>query len=145
MKNRKKTLWILEGVLYAACVADGLLTMLGVPGMMSGWNLTLGNILSVVFFLPMAFLISQAYSERDEDPIRMVRLWSAAALLGSLVLLVVISFCLGAPVWVQNVLWGLWILVNPPVINCSIMVLPFFLWAVVLISAWMALKSLRGK
>lgn len=144
METWKKVLGGLQAFLFVACGVDGVCTILGVPYTDTLGNVILGNILSVLFFLPLGAALIMSWRQRDLDVAKLIRLWSVVVLGGSLVLLIVIYFAILAavPKFVGDTLTILWTILNLPTINCSIMIFPVFAWAVIMISSNLVVRGM---
>lgn len=145
LRNWKLFLAISQAVLFVLCAVDGICTILGVPGTETNANVLLGNLLSTLFFVPMAAGLFYSWKTLDIMPMKLIQLLSIIVLAGSTVLLLLIAMTLPAPQFVSLTFTVLLFVLNLPALNCSNLFLPMFAWAVLLISSTMLIGKLRKR
>jgi len=134
MKN--KGLYILWSGLFILCAACGF-----IPSPEGAVRPVL-TALSVMFFLPPAWLLHRARQQGDTDTIKLVRNLSGASLLLT-GLVLVLSFLLALRGrWLGEVLHALLIVISCPMVCSGYWVLSLFLWACLLM---VSLSMLRKK
>ena len=133
---KKKSLYILWGVLFALC---GLLGFLPEPEGALRWLMT---VLSVIFFVPPALLLYLAYREGNRDGCRLIRNLAALSLGLTLGLLVLNLALAVSGEWVGNFLHALLVVISCPMICSGYWVLSLFLWACLLMAGIRSLKDL---
>lgn len=136
MKTVKSVLPALLLLLWGLCAIDGVCvalekTFLGIGG---------GNVASGLFFALVA--VNLGVFAGNRKALRRLFAWSVAALLGLVALLLALwgLLALGAPAGVRNACVALMSTVIAPVTSCSVMFLPIFGWACVLIGSRMLLR-----
>lgn len=134
---------VMQAVLFVLCAVDGLCTILGVPYTDTVLNLIVGNVLSGLFFVPLAMTLIFAWKTWDEEPVKLVRLWALVVILGTLATMI-LSLLIPSTT-VNYILWLLWTVLNLPTVNCSILALPIFAWSLLLVGSHTMLRKMRYK
>lgn len=135
----KKTLFALWGGLFILCAGLGF-----IPGFSqnigSGVQAVL-TLLSVVFFVPPAWLLVDAVKRKDSDTLKLVRNLSVLSL--GLTLLVMILNMLSAlgTVTMGDILFGMLIVVSSPMVCSGYWALSLFLWACLLLASLSLLRK----
>ena len=127
MKN--KSLLAIWGIFYIICAGLGF-----IPEPEGAVRIFLTAI-SILFFVPPAILLFDAFSAGDEKTIRLIRLLSALSLALTLVLLT--ANCLAAlgASWLGTLLHILLVIGTAPMLCSNYWVLSLFLWAVLLLAS----------
>lgn len=125
----RKTVYILWGALFALCAGLGFVTE---PRGVLRWLLTA---LSVVFFLPPAYLLVTARRQGDRDTCCLIRNLAALSLALTLLTLIAnVMFAVGSQ-RLGLFLHGVLVVVSSPMICSGYWALSLFLWACILIGA----------
>lgn len=125
----KKTLFVLWGVLFIVCAGLGFIPE---PAGAVRFALTA---LSVVFFLPPAWLLYTARQTGDEPTRLLIRNLSALSLILTLVLLVGNVLSALASEFVGGLLHTVLVIVSAPMVCSGYWVLSLFLWACLLMAS----------
>ena len=133
MTNRVLT--ILWGVLYAVCAGLGFIP--APKGI--AWGLMV--FFSLVFFLPPFVLLNRASRAGDTVTLKRLRtvalIWLAVTVVMILLNILSVAFSELA----GTVLYYFLILLTAPMICSQVWLLPLFLWACLMIAAWMKLRT----
>ena len=127
MKN--KSLLAIWGIFYIICAGLGF-----IPEPEGAVRIFLTAI-SVLFFVPPAILLFDAFSAGDEKTIRLIRLLSALALALTLVLLTANFLAALGASWLGTLLHILLVIGTAPMLCSNYWVLSLFLWAVLLVAS----------
>ena len=127
MKN--KSLLAIWGIFYIICAGLGF-----IPEPEGAVRIFLTAI-SVLFFVPPAILLFDAFSAGDEKTIRLIRLLSALSLALTLVLLTANFLAALGASWLGTLLHILLVIGSAPMLCSNYWVLSLFLWAVLLVSS----------
>lgn len=131
---KSKTLFTLWGGLFVLCAALGFI---GAPGTALRIFMTL---LSVAFFIPGALLLRRSKEQGNREIALLIRNFSAASLILTVVLLIANFLSVLAPKLLGNILYSILIVVSTPMICSGYWVLSLFLWACLMIYAIKILK-----
>ena len=127
MKN--KSLLAIWGIFYIICAGLGF-----IPEPEGTVRIFL-TVISILFFVPPAILLFDAFSAGDEKTIRLIRLLSALSLALTLVLLTAnFLAALGSP-GLGSFLHVLLVIGSAPMVCSNYWVLSLFLWAVLLVAS----------
>ena len=127
MKN--KSLLAIWGIFYIICAGLGF-----IPEPEGAVRIFLTAI-SILFFVPPAILLFDAFSAGDEKTIRLIRLLSALSLALTLVLLTANFLAALGASWLGTLLHILLVIGSAPMLCSNYWVLSLFLWAVLLVSS----------
>lgn len=127
MKN--KSLLAIWGIFYIICAGLGF-----IPEPEGAVRIFLTAI-SVLFFVPPAILLFDAFSAGDEKTIRLIRLLSALSLALTLVLLTANFLAALGTSWLGTLLHILLVIGSAPMLCSNYWVLSLFLWAVLLVAS----------
>ena len=127
MKN--KSLLAIWGIFYIICAGLGF-----IPEPEGAVRIFLTAI-SVLFFVPPAILLFDAFSAGDEKTIRLIRLLSALSLALTLVLLTANFLAALGAGWLGTLLHILLVIGTAPMLCSNYWVLSLFLWAVLLVAS----------
>ena len=127
MKN--KSLLAIWGIFYIICAGLGF-----IPEPEGAVRIFLTAI-SVLFFVPPAILLFDAFSSGDEKTIRLIRLLSALSLALTLVLLTANFLAALGAGWLGTLLHILLVIGSVPMLCSNYWVLSLFLWAVLLVAS----------
>ena len=127
MKN--KSLLAIWGIFYIICAGLGF-----IPEPEGAVRIFLTAI-SVLFFVPPAILLFDAFSAGDEKTIRLIRLLSALSLALTLVLLTANFLAALGANWLGTLLHILLVIGSAPMLCSNYWVLSLFLWAVLLVAS----------
>ena len=133
MKN--KSLLAIWGIFYIICAGLGF-----IPEPEGAVRIFLTAI-SVLFFVPPAILLFDAFSAGDEKTIRLIRLLSALSLALTLVLLTANFLAALGASWLGTLLHILLVIGSAPMLCSNYWVLSLFLWAVLLIASMQKRKD----
>lgn len=134
---KKKGLFVLWGVLFAACAGLGF-----VPQPTGGLKWLLG-LLGILFFAPPVLLLARAKESGDRAVAALVRNLAIASLVLTLLALVGNVLSLLGGVKLGNVLNAVLAIVSTPMFCSQIWVLSIFCWAFLMIAANKLLKKMR--
>ena len=124
MKN--KSLLAIWGIFYIICAGLGF-----IPEPEGAVRIFLTAI-SVLFFVPPAILLFDAFSSGDKKTIRLIRLLSALSLALTLVLLTANFLAALGASWLGTLLHILLVIGSAPMLCSNYWVLSLFLWAALL-------------
>ena len=127
MKN--KSLLAIWGIFYIICAGLGF-----IPEPEGAVRIFLTAI-SILFFVPPAILLFDAFSAGDEKTIRLIRLLSALSLALTLVLLTANFLAALGASWLGTLLHILLVIGTAPMLCSNYWVLSLFLWAVLLVAS----------
>ena len=127
MKN--KSLLAIWGIFYIICAGLGF-----IPEPEGAVRIFLTAI-AILFFVPPAILLFDAFSAGDEKTIRLIRLLSALSLALTLVLLTANFLAALGASWLGTLLHILLVIGSAPMLCSNYWVLSLFLWAVLLVAS----------
>ena len=127
MKN--KSLLAIWGIFYIICAGLGF-----IPEPEGTVRIFL-TVISILFFVPPAILLFDAFSAGDEKTIRLIRLLSALSLALTLVLLTANFLAALGASWLGTLLHILLVIGTAPILCSNYWVLSLFLWAVLLVAS----------
>ena len=127
MKN--KSLLAIWGIFYIICAGLGF-----IPEPEGTVRIFL-TVISILFFVPPAILLFDAFSAGDEKTIRLIRLLSALSLALTLVLLTANFLAALGASWLGTLLHILLVIGSAPMLCSNYWVLSLFLWAVLLVTS----------
>ena len=127
MKN--KSLLAIWGIFYIICAGLGF-----IPEPEGTVRIFLTEI-SILFFVPPAILLFDAFSAGDEKTIRLIRLLSTLSLALTLVLLTANFLAALGASWLGTLLHILLVIGSAPMLCSNYWVLSLFLWAVRLVAS----------
>ena len=127
MKN--KSLLAIGGIFYIICAGLGF-----IPEPEGTVRIFL-TVISILFFVPPAILLFDAFSAGDEKTIRLIRLLSALSLALTLVLLTANFLAALGASWLGTLLHILLVIGTAPMLCSNYWVLSLFLWAVLLVAS----------
>ena len=127
MKN--KSLLAIWGIFYIICAGLGF-----IPEPEGTVRIFL-TVISILFFVPPAILLFDAFSAGDEKTIRLIRLLSALSLALTLVLLTANFLAALGASWLGMLLHILLVIGSAPMLCSNYWVLSLFLWAVLLVAS----------
>ena len=99
------------------------------------------TVISVLFFVPPAILLYDAFSGRDRKTILLIRRLSALSLGVTLVLLIANFLAALTSEWLGTVLHVLLAICSAPMFCSNYWILSLFLWAVLLVSSMQKWKE----
>ena len=134
---KKKGLFVLWGVLFAACAGLGF-----VPQPTGGLKWLLG-LLGLLFFAPPVLLLARAQESGDRAVAALVRNLAIASLVLTLLALVGNVLSLLGGVTLGNVLNVVLAIVSTPMFCSQIWVLSIFCWAFLMIAANKLVKKMK--
>ena len=127
MKN--KSLLAIWGIFYIICAGLGF-----IPEPEGTVRIFL-TVISILFFVPPAILLFDAFSAGDKKTIRLIRLLSALSLALTLVLLTANFLAALGASWLGTLLHILLVIGSAPMLCSNYWVLSLFLWAVLLVAS----------
>ena len=127
MKN--KSLLAIWGIFYIICAGLGF-----IPEPEGTVRIFL-TVISILFFVPPAILLFDAFSSGDKKTIRLIRLLSALSLVLTLVLLTANFLAALGASWLGTLLHILLVIGTAPMLCSNYWVLSLFLWAVLLVAS----------
>ena len=127
MKN--KSLLAIWGIFYIICAGLGF-----IPEPEGTVRIFL-TVISILFFVPPAILLFDAFSSGDKKTIRLIRLLSALSLALTLVLLTANFLAALGASWLGTLLHILLVIGSAPMLCSNYWVLSLFLWAVLLVAS----------
>ena len=134
---KKKGLFVLWGVLFAACAGLGF-----VPQPTGGLKWLLG-LLGLLFFAPPVLLLARAQESGDRAVAALVRNLAIASLVLTLLALVGNVLSLLGGVTLGNVLNVVLAIVSTPMFCSQVWVLSIFCWAFLMIAANKLVKKMK--
>ena len=134
---KKKGLFVLWGVLFAACAGLGFVPQ---PEGALKWLL---GLLGLLFFAPPVLLLARAKESGDRAAAALVRNLAIASLVLTLLALVGNVLSLLGGVTLGNVLNAVLAIVSTPMFCSQVWVLSIFCWAFLMIAANKLLKKLK--
>ena len=134
---KKKGLFVLWGVLFAACAGLGFVPQ---PEGALKWLL---GLLGLLFFAPPVLLLARAKESGDRAAAALVRNLAIASLVLTLLALVGNVLSLLGGVKLGNVLNAVLAIVSTPMYCGQIWLLPLFCWAFLMVGANKLLKKMK--
>ena len=134
---KKKGLFVLWGVLFAACAGLGF-----VPQPTGGLKWLLG-LLGLLFFAPPVLLLARAQESGDRAVAALVRNLAIASLVLTLLALVGNVLSLLGGVTLGNVMNVVLAIVSTPMFCSQVWVLSIFCWAFLMIAANKLVKKMK--
>ena len=132
---KKSSLMAVWGIFYIICAGLGF-----IPEPEGAVRIFL-TVISVLFFVPPAILLYDAFSGRDRKTVLLIRRLSALSLGVTLALLVANFLTALTSEWLGSVLHVLLVLCSAPMFCSNYWVLSLFLWAVLLVSSMQKWKE----
>ena len=126
---KTKSLLAIWGIFYIICAGLGF-----IPEPEGTVRIFL-TVISILFFVPPAILLFDAFSAGDEKTIRLIRLLSALSLALTLVLLTANFLAALGASWLGTLLHILLVIGSAPMLCSNYWVLSLFLWAVLLVAS----------
>ena len=126
---KKSSLMAVWGIFYIICAGLGF-----IPEPEGTVRIFL-TVISILFFVPPAILLFDAFSAGDEKTIRLIRLLSALSLALTLVLLTANFLAALGASWLGTLLHILLVIGTAPMLCSNYWVLSLFLWAVLLVAS----------
>lgn len=135
-KSFLKAIW--AGMFILCCVLGFLPSQKGVAKVLM-------MALTVLFFAAPGYLVWLSWQRCDVQQLKLVRNLSIISLCGALVLIMANLFSVLGPTWLGDVLYYALVIVSTPMVCGHHWVLSLTLWAVLLWSCVMALRSLQKR
>lgn len=132
---KKSSLMAVWGIFYIICGGLGF-----IPEPEGAVRIFLTAI-SVLFFVPPAILLFDAFTSGDRKTVLLIRRLSALSLGVTLVLLIANFLTALASTWLGNVMHVLLVLCSAPMFCSNYWVLSLFLWAVLLVASMQKRKE----
>ena len=132
---KKSSLMAVWGIFYIICAGLGF-----IPEPEGTVRIFL-TVISVLFFVPPAILLYDAFSGRDRKTVLLVRRLSALSLGVTLVLLIANFLAALTSEWLGTVLHVLLAICSAPMFCSNYWILSLFLWAVLLVSSMQKWKE----
>ena len=132
---KKSSLMAVWGIFYIICAGLGF-----IPEPEGAVRIFL-TVISVLFFVPPAILLYDAFSGRDRKTILLIRRLSALSLGVTLVLLIANFLAALASEWLGTALHVLLVICSAPMFCSNYWILSLFLWAVLLVSSMQKWKE----
>lgn len=132
---KKSSLMAVWGIFYIICAGLGF-----IPEPEGVVRIFL-TVISVLFFVPPAILLYDAFSGRDRKTILLIRRLSALSLGVTLVLLIANFLAALTSEWLGTVLHVLLAICSAPMFCSNYWILSLFLWAVLLVSSMQKWKE----
>ena len=132
---KKSSLMAVWGIFYIICAGLGF-----IPEPEGAVRIFL-TVISVLFFVPPAILLDDAFSGRDRKTILLIRRLSALSLGVTLVLLIANFLAALTSEWLGTVLHVLLAICSAPMFCSNYWILSLFLWAVLLVSSMQKWKE----
>lgn len=132
---KKSSLMAVWGIFYIICAGLGF-----IPEPEGAVRIFL-TVISVLFFVPPAILLYDAFSDRDRKTILLIRRLSALSLGVTLVLLIANFLAALTSEWLGTVLHVLLAICSAPMFCSNYWILSLFLWAVLLVSSMQKWKE----
>ena len=132
---KKATLYYIWAAMAVLCALFGL-----IPAPSGALAATM-TVLSLLFFVPPALLLVEAYKTGDRKTLKRLRLLSGLSLLLTVVLFIANILSMAASEAVGNVLYFLLSIVSVPMVCSGHWVLSLFLWACLLFCTWKKVSS----
>ena len=126
---KRSSLMAIWGIFYIICAGLGF-----IPEPEGTVRIFL-TVISILFFVPPAILLFDAFSAGDEKTIRLIRLLSALSLALTLVLLTANFLAALGASWLGTLLHILLVIGSAPMLCSNYWVLSLFLWAVLLVAS----------
>ena len=132
---KKSSLMAVWGIFYIICAGLGF-----IPEPEGAVRIFL-TVISVLFFVPPAILLYDAFSGRDRKTILLIRRLSALSLGVTLVLLIANFLAALTSEWLGTMLLVLLAICSAPMFCSNYWILSLFLWAVLLVSSMQKWKE----
>lgn len=132
---KKSSLITVWGIFYIICAGLGF-----IPEPEGAVRIFL-MVISVLFFVPPAILLFDAFSSGDRKTVRLIRRLAALSLGVTLVLLIANFLGALASEWLGSLLHVLLVLCSAPMFCSNYWVLSLFLWAVLLVASMQKRKE----
>ena len=132
---KKSSLMAVWGIFYIICAGLGF-----IPEPEGAVRIFL-TVISVLFFVPPAILLYDAFSGRDRKTVLRIRRLSALSLGVTLVLLIANFLAALTSEWLGTVLHVLLAICSAPMFCSNYWILSLFLWAVLLVSSMQKWKE----
>ena len=132
---KKSSLMAVWGIFYIICAGLGF-----IPEPEGAVRIFL-TVISVLFFVPPAIFLYDAFSGRDRKTILLIRRLSALSLGVTLVLLIANFLAALTSEWLGTVLHVLLAICSAPMFCSNYWILSLFLWAVLLVSSMQKWKE----
>ena len=126
---KRSSLMAIWGIFYIICAGLGF-----IPEPEGTVRIFL-TVISILFFVPPAILLFDAFSAGDEKTIRLIRLLSALSLALTLVLLTANFLAALGASWLGTLLHILLVIGSAPMLCSNYWALSLFLWAVLLVAS----------
>lgn len=132
---KKSSLMAVWGIFYIICAGLGF-----IPEPEGAVRIFL-TVISVLFFVPPAILLYDAFSGRDRKTVLLIRRLSALSLDVTLVLLIANFLAALTSEWLGTMLHVLLAICSAPMFCSNYWILSLFLWAVLLVSSMQKWKE----
>ena len=132
---KKSSLMAVWGIFYIICAGLGF-----IPEPEGAVRIFL-TVISVLFFVPPAILLYDAFSGRDRKTILLIRRLSALSLGVTLALLIANFLAALTSEWLGTALHVLLVICSAPMFCSNYWILSLFLWAVLLVSSMQKWKE----
>ncbi|MGM9604361.1 MAG: hypothetical protein ACI3XG_04785 [Faecousia sp.] len=132
---KKSSLMVVWGIFYIICAGLGF-----IPEPEGAVRIFLTAI-SVLFFVPPAILLFDAFAGRDRKTVLLIRRLAALSLGVTLVLLIANFLAALGGEWLGSLLHVLLVLCSAPMFCSNYWVLSLFLWAVLLVASMQKWKE----
>ena len=132
---KKSSLMAVWGIFYIICAGVGF-----IPEPEGAVRIFL-TVISVLFFVPPAILLYDAFSGRDRKTVLLIRRLSALSLGVTLVLLIANFLAALTSEWLGTMLHVLLAICSAPMFCSNYWILSLFLWAVLLVSSMQKWKE----
>lgn len=132
---KQSSLMAVWGIFYIICAGLGF-----IPEPEGAVRIFL-TVISVLFFVPPAILLHDAFVQRDRKTLLLIRRLSALSLGVTLVLLIANFLTALAGEWLGNIMHALLVICSAPMFCSNYWVLSLFLWAVLLVASMQKWKE----
>ena len=132
---KKSSLMAVWGIFYIICAGLGF-----IPEPEGAVRIFL-TVISVLFFVPPAILLYDAFAGRDRKTVLLIRRLSALSLGVTLVLLIANFLAALTSEWLGTMLHVLLAICSAPMFCSNYWILSLFLWAVLLVSSMQKWKE----
>lgn len=126
---RKFFLSFLWAVLYLVC---GAVSCISVP---EGFLSTLPVVLSILFFVPPAVMLHQAFRENDKKTVRIIRNLSLIWLITAVIMIICNILSVTATELTGRILYYTMAVITAPMVSGGNWFISLFLWACLLITS----------
>ncbi len=143
MSNLRIGLRFSLGALFGLCAADGILQVRGLGLMPAFWE----NTSCALFFLLAGLSLFLTWKTQDLKAIKRLRLWCAAVLSFSSLLLFALLFAIlgsASPAVLTGLTYVL-VIVSAPVSCCTVLFWPIFAWALLLVASHSLCRRMGAK